>query len=289
MGIKGLNYFLKRNCKDAIKKEHLRFLNGKSIAVDTSIYLYKFKMETSILAGMFTMCSLFKYYNITPIFVFDGKPPVEKEAALNERRIKKDLAESKYNTLKKELETCDKNDKASIEKKLKILKKQFIRIKNSDVRLVKKLFRYYGIQYVECEGEADQGCRQLCQEKKVYACLSEDMDMFALGCPRVLRYFSLYNHTVVIYDLKYILLCLNMKFTQFQNLCYLSSTDYHKSPRTVAYYYNKLLYEDVNFTIPIINTKIKINIHVMQEKELHELLKEHYFLSPKISILINSN
>jgi len=289
MGIKGLNYFLKRNCKTAIKKEHLRVLEGKTIAIDTSIYLYKFKMESSILAGMFTMCSLFKYYNITPIFVFDGKPPVEKEAALETRRKKKEIAETKYNTLKKELEICNKNDKANIEKKLNILKKQFIRIKNSDVRLVKKLFCYCGIQYVECEGEADQGCRQLCQEKKVYACLSEDMDMFALGCPRVLRYLSLLKHTVVIYNLKSILLCLDMNFRQFQNLCYLSSTDFHKSPRTAEYYYNRLSYEHVNFTIPIINTKININIHVMQEKELHKLLKEHYFLSPKISILTNSN
>ena len=49
--------------------------------------------------------------------------------------------------------------------------------------------------------EADELCAKLVV-KKAFACLSEDMDMFVYGCPKVLRYLSLLNETVVVYTQK---------------------------------------------------------------------------------------
>jgi len=48
----------------------------------------------------------------------------------------------------------------------------------------------YGVSYIDADGEADQLCASLVLKNKVYACLSEDMDLFVYGCPRVLRYLS---------------------------------------------------------------------------------------------------
>ena len=64
---------------------------------------------------------------------------------------------------------------------------------------------------------------------KVWACLSEDMDMFVYGCPRVIRYLSLLNHTAVIYDMKGIIenLCITQK--ELREICVLSGTDYNRS------------------------------------------------------------
>jgi len=61
----------------------------------------------------------------------------------------------------------------------------------------------------------------------VWACLSEDMDMFVYGCPRVLRYFSLLNHTAVLYKMKYILQELGVTQKEFREMCVLSGTDYN--------------------------------------------------------------
>ena len=47
------------------------------------------------------MCSLFKRYNITPIFVFDGKPPKEKRKELDERRNARKEAYRKYEETEK--------------------------------------------------------------------------------------------------------------------------------------------------------------------------------------------
>ena len=65
------------------------------------------------------------------------------------------------------------------------------------------------------------------QSAKAYACLSEDMDMFAYGCPIVLRYLSLLNSCVVLYDLNTILSTLGYSLEEFKYLCVLSGTDYN--------------------------------------------------------------
>jgi hypothetical protein len=53
------------------------------------------------------------------------------------------------------------------------------------------------------------------------------MDMFVYGCKRVLRYFSLLNHTMVLYNTKSILLELGLTQKEFRQICVLSGTDYN--------------------------------------------------------------
>jgi hypothetical protein len=66
-------------------------------------------------------------------------------------------------------------------------------------------------------------------KEKVWACLSEDMDMFVYGCPRVLRYLSLLQHTAVLYDVANILQMLGVTQKELREICVLSGTDYNKS------------------------------------------------------------
>ena len=92
---------------------------------------------------------------------------------------------------------------------------------------MKHLLELMGIQYYECEGESDSVCAKMVQKKIAYACLSEDMDMFVYGCPRVLRYLSLLKSNVVLYDLPGILYKLGITFADFQDICVLAGTDYN--------------------------------------------------------------
>lgn len=78
MGIKYLNGFLRENSPNSIKCINMADLSGKKLAVDISIYMYKFEGDNSLIENMYLMLSIFRYYNITPIFIFDGKPPAEK-------------------------------------------------------------------------------------------------------------------------------------------------------------------------------------------------------------------
>ena len=73
MGIKQLNSFLKQNCKNSIKTIKFQEVSNKKIAIDISIYLYKFLEEGSIVDNLFMMIGLFRRYNIVHVFIFDGK------------------------------------------------------------------------------------------------------------------------------------------------------------------------------------------------------------------------
>jgi 5'-3' exonuclease len=207
-------------------------LSGKRIAVDISIYLYKYEAENALLENMYVMLSIFRYYNIIPIFIFDGKPPPEKKALLLKRKEDKQEAQEAYDKLKKQLTSLQETreidtDKLDIIASMEQLKSQIVQINKEKIEKVKTLIRAYGATYYDAPGEADELCALLVIKKKVWACLSEDMDLFVYGCTRVLRYFSLIGHTAVLYYMKGILEELNMTQTEFKENCVLSGTDYN--------------------------------------------------------------
>jgi len=229
MGIKHLNRFLREEAQQCIKFISLAELSGKKIAVDISIYMYKYASEGTLLENMYLMLSTMIYYNIVPVFIFDGKPPPEKKELLQKRKEDKQEAEKEYNQLKKQLEnkTIDDVEKQEVVNNMDILKKKFIHIGKTEIDSVKKLIRAYGATYYDAPGEADELCALLVIKNKVWACLSEDMDMFVYGCNRVLRYLSLLNKTVVLYDTKDILNSLGITQKELREICVISGTDYN--------------------------------------------------------------
>ena len=201
MGIKYLNRFLQENCKESIRKVNLYELSGKKVVIDTSIYMYRYLGEEALLENIYLMINIFRLNNIIPLFVFDGKPPKEKENLLKERKENKKKAEEKYNELQNQL--LD-GQNAKIEEQMNQLKKEFIRLHHTDIKDVKLLIQSLGASYIEAPGEADKLCAKLVNKNLVYACLSEDMDMFVYGCKRVLRYLSLLNNELYSKDKKII-------------------------------------------------------------------------------------
>lgn len=255
MGVKKLNRFLMDNCsKRAIHKIHLSELKNKTVTIDTSIYLYKFMSENALMENMYLFISILNKYNITPIFVFEGKPPPEKKELLAQRRQEKNEAKKKYmdcmNTLK--VETSDEK-KEELLFEMEGLKKQFIKVKDDDICKVKNLMDCYGITYYDSPGEADILCSYLVKKNKAWACLSDDMDMFLYGCNRIIRHISLLNHTVVYYDMTEILKDLELDEKTFRDIMVLSGTDYNINSNTCLfqtirwyYEYNKCMKRDVN-------------------------------------------
>ena len=248
MGIQYLNSFLRNKTNNgSIKKIGLAWLSGKVIAIDTSIYLYRFLAEEALLENMYIMLSQFRYYNITPIFVFDGKAPIEKSKLLEKRSIDKNNAEKKYYLLEEELKYLkDTEKRQEICENMLSLKKKFIRVRRIDTQKVQELITAFGATYIEADAEADEVCARLVIKKVAYACLSEDMDLFVYGCPRVIRYLSLINKTVVIYYLDNILKDLEMTLKEFKEICIISGTDYNfsidsniKNLHNTLYYYRQ--------------------------------------------------
>jgi 5'-3' exonuclease len=182
---------------------------------------------------MYLLLAIFRKYNIIPIFVFDGKSPNEKKQLIQQRFECKIEAENQYNIMKQKLLHIDDDDeKQDVMETMNKLKKKMVYINKEKIDKVKDLIRFYGASYYDAPNEADEMCALLVIQKKVWACLSEDMDMFVYGCPRVLRYFSLLNHTVVLYSYKGILQELNIPSNNFKEICIISGTDYNINTNT---------------------------------------------------------
>ena len=229
MGLRGLNRFLRTNCQNNIRQISLWELKGKTVVVDASIYMYRFQGDGGLIEGMYQMVGLLRHNGITPLFVFDGKPPPEKRELLEKRKQDKLVAEKKFKEIKRQIANTknDDDEVADLEAEADQLRRQFVRITGKDISDVKYLLRVMGISYYESDGESDGICAKLVQKRDAFACLSEDMDMFIYGCPRVLRYLSLLKSSVVMYDLRGIMNSLRLPFKDFQDICVLAGTDYN--------------------------------------------------------------
>jgi flap endonuclease-1 len=254
MGIRMLNRFLQNKCKSSISRVNLSELSGKKIAVDISIYLYKFLGDNALLENLYLMISIFRENNIIPVFVFDGKPPSEKNDTIAFRKKTKINARDEYYRLKQILDDiesdvavsdCDggggggggddddektvtdiPSNTADIRIMMDKLKKKFVILKSEHIQNAKTLLQAYGMTYIESPGEADMLCAKLVSKNIVYACLSEDTDMFVYGCSRVLRYLSLTTSTVILYDFQEIIKTLDMTTYEFRQLCIIYGCDY---------------------------------------------------------------
>lgn len=243
MGIPTLNNFLQKSCKSAIESVHLSALKGKKIVIDTSIFLYKYESNGNLLEQFYLLIITLKKYKITPLFIFDGKIPFDRKEVFQKRKEEKIDAINKYNELKELIDNG--NNSHELLNQLKNLQKKAVTMNSNKINTIKLLFTYFGVCYQEAPGEADILCAQLVKDKLVYACLSEDMDMFAYGCPRVLRYLSLVNHSVIMYDYDKILSILNIESSHLLDLCILCGTDYNvnqiNADKKFHYWFEKYL------------------------------------------------
>jgi 5'-3' exonuclease len=241
MGIRYLNKYFKEKCNntDCIRTISFSQLSGKKIVIDISIYLYKFSGEDKLLENIYTLLSLFTYYKIIPIFVFDGKPPPEKKDLLIQRREEKVSAEKEYILLKNKIEnldlTIDLNEKQLIMDNMELLKKKCINITKNQIEKVKSLINNHGMTYYEATGEADRLCALLNITNAAWGCLSDDMDMFIYGCKKVLRSLNLIDHTIVLYDTRNILKKLNINLKELKEICILSGTDYNVNNKYIKH------------------------------------------------------
>ena len=237
MGIRNLNRFIQHKCPGASSRVHLSEFSGKRIAVDTSIYMYRYSGEGALLENMYLMASVFRHYNIHAVFVFDGPPPPQKTDLIEIRKKKKDAAKKQYDSLLtiskekkdasgREITTTELDD---IEDTMRELKKQFVRLRDCDISDVKELLVSFGFATIDAEGEADVLCAKLSIKKRVDACLSDDTDMFVYGCPTVLRNISLLNHSVVSHRTSDILKTLSLTQQEFKMMCVISGTDYSQT------------------------------------------------------------
>lgn len=241
MGIKSLSTILNSFSKNSIKNITLDNFNGKVISIDTSIYLYKFLYNNGDYIDGFTRQILRLLKNgITPLYIFDGKPPEEKQEILNERKERKEFLLKKKSLLQGLLNGSNTNiegmekymDEVSvltpeeINKELQKVNKKIIYVTGDDIDKAKKLFEYFGVPYIEADGEAETYCAVLTKNGLTSGCITEDTDYLACGGNNFIRGFNPSTNNVVLYKIKNVLADLGLNYNQFIDMCILCGCDY---------------------------------------------------------------
>ena len=233
MGIRYLNTFLKKTCHKSIRTIHLSELYNKRIVIDVSIYLYQFEGDGLLVDNMKKFISILQEYNIQPLFVFDGKPPVEKMKTICYRRDQRRNAAIECADLMERMQgdvlpdELDKLDAEYIK-----LRRSSVEITRDKTDTIKTLFNEKNVPYCIAPSEADTICASMVLNNEVWGCMSDDMDMLVYGCNNIIRDVNIDTRTARLYVLPDILKDLNITYENFKRICVISGTDYNTHHKT---------------------------------------------------------
>ena len=231
MGIKGLSTYLKHHVSRGAREISLAGLGGWRVAVDASIYMYRAKAQGELVGSMYALASTLRFHGVDLTFVFDGLPPAEKKLALAGRRERKGAARRELSRLEMD---ADVGRSPELAARINRLRRDCATLTGDDVRLVKDLLTCMGVKHVDAVGEAELLCVQLERAGLVDACMSDDTDVFAYGCRRVIRYVSVLGGSAVLYDTQAVLAEIGVAPEDFRDVCAAAGTDYSTCDRGFA-------------------------------------------------------
>lgn len=243
MGINGLKPLILKYAPQSIRCSGftLKDLNGQLVAIDASIYMYKYLFSEVFGPGVsdierivISMCDdalFFMMKGITPVYIFDGKPPDNKVYTLTKRENCRDKYTQEISQLS--------DDNASMQERVDckdILDRNNTRIMSLQKRskritpeirdVIKCVFDLLGVPNIKADGEAEVLCAYLNKIGAVAACISNDTDLIALGAPLLILPFSRSKPVVTSYRYSDVLTGMKLTPAQFRDMCILCGCDY---------------------------------------------------------------
>jgi len=309
MGIKGLNKWLKSKVPGCFRLINIDKLNGERVAVDTSVYLYKFvcisnsAQNINWLDMFISFCMFFKENNIRPVFVFDGKHPQEKDLTKFDRSTSKLKLQHKIthldNLIQQLTDNCiidevklseiqqfipdavDCSDDIIHELKqiYNKLNSQCIHITERHSHLLKSFLTHAGFTYLQATTEAEKICSWLCINNYVKGVITADSDVLAYGTPLFIQEFKTGKKECIMIDYTELLDCLGLTREQFIDFCIMCGTDYNtnipgigpsKAFDLIKKYQCLEELEGTKFNIDILNYKSARKIFTIFEHPLVE-------------------
>jgi flap endonuclease-1 len=243
MGIKDLIKLIKSNTDIyAMRPRSFHKFHGWRVAVDASLMIHMTVTAmrlgsgkdlvndegdiTTHLHGIFYKILTFLETEITPIFVFDGKPAPIKTVTCEARATLKKAASEKMAMI--EDQESDEYRRAF---------SQSYRPSRSQVMELKIMLDLMGIPYIDAPQEADPVCAWLTNrrnskgERYANGVCSDDSDMIPLGARYLLKDMCKFmgrNKMINIVSYKRVLVGLNLSEDQLIDLCVILGTDYCK-------------------------------------------------------------
>ena len=194
MGIADLKKFLKDKHPEVIEPVDMAIFRGKKLAIDVSIYLFKYKTtfgENAWIRGFITFIVSLRSQGIHCMFVFDGVSLVDKKEEREARRQQHDKLESDIQRLRESIEVCERTGEVdglisgfdggivAAKRFLQKKEKQCISISKEDFDELKHMFNILCIPWCVAQHDAETLCALLNRNGLVDAVLSDDSDVLA--------------------------------------------------------------------------------------------------------------
>ncbi|MEM2098720.1 MAG: flap endonuclease-1 [Candidatus Bathyarchaeia archaeon] len=171
----------------------LEDLSGKIIAIDAYNALYQFLAIirqpdgtplkdstgkiTSHISGLFYRTANLVELGIKPIYVFDGAPPVLKEAEIKRRMKAKEEATIKYE------QAIARGDIAEA----RVYAQATSRLKDYMADDSKRLLTLMGLPWVQAPSEGEAQAAHMVRRGDADYCASQDYDSLLFGAPKLVR------------------------------------------------------------------------------------------------------
>ena len=260
MGIKKLKKTLARHVPACVRTLPLAAFANTRIAVDTPIYLYRFCSTGRKIRGFENQIQLFRQYNITPVYIFDGTHIEQKQGELDRRRKVRERDENKLLELQQQQAkrartfttdaTASSQDQQHVSLADMVLLQDKIervsrRVHNKPCKQdyvdLKQLLTNQGIEYNTAPDDAEKMCARLVAEGQCDSVLSEDTDtlvflanMCARGQMLTNLHYDGQRYTTECYDVRVMLEGLDMTPQQFTDACILSGCDFSSTIRGIG-------------------------------------------------------
>lgn len=256
MGIKDLGKVIRMHAKDGCFVHKLSSWKGLKVAVDVSTMFYadfsvvwtrylktidivtteptRSQVTTDFIDLFLMSICKFLEAGITPILVFDGTAPIEKDTCHIERRDRKEKTEKEIASIRSgivassSLLDCNK----SVGDRLVTLYSRICKPGKELEEIIFNVCSKLGLPCLKSKTEAERLCSWLVTHNLASACFSSDTDNLVHGCHVLINKtqsteFRLKHDEVLVYELAEILKGLDMTMEQFKDLCILLSCDYN--------------------------------------------------------------
>lgn len=307
MGIKSLNKFLQDLCPNVFQRVHLSQFQFKRIAIDTSIYIYKYKIcfgDKWLQSFIHLICCL-RRNRIHPVFIYDTGCHIEKMAEKKERSNKRSTITSKVEVYKADTDkfikegiispilqqlmdqlapkrvlklthTSNKINLPLIQEAIIKLENQSVQITSEDLKLTREILDMFQIPHYNAILEAETICSDLCKKGLVDSVLSEDTDILVYENPICLAKLDTGTDTCTMVNYNEVLTSLELTSDQFMDFCIMCGTDYNKNIPKIG---PKKAYQLIKEYNTIDNMKDVFDISILNHIRTREIFRQYESLS----------
>lgn len=221
-------------------------LRGRRLSVDANGELYQFLALirlpygtplkdtqgriTSHLSGMFFRTTrLIADFGLQVVFVFDGRPPLEKAAEISRRRAVRQRYEAEAAEARRSGDLATAYSKSTMTS----------RLTSEMIDDAKQLLRLMGLPVVDAPSEAEAQAAHMASRGDVWAAASKDYDALLFGAPRLVRFLTISGReflpsqgtsrpiTPELIEVPRMLDALGINRAQLIDLALLVGTDFH--------------------------------------------------------------